>query len=226
MDPETLKWRNQLQMFGTLLVRWVLLGGLEWVGLEPVVRQPGYGVLSVPSPNPSSGLELAGPYSVWEGVQVAKNSPKQRVWARSGAARPPEQACTLQITPAITLRFSLQMPDPAGLQLAAPLAGIGPSCMCWCGALAPHKAHVLVNITASSPCSAFRYPGITGSIAVAAAYFLHIDALGNFHWNMDDAVFGLQCALPILLLDAVLMVPDYSPGTTTKVCGVCGGHCA
>lgn len=63
------------------------------------------------------------------------------------------------------------------------------------------------------PC---RYPGLIGSIAVTAGYFLHIDALGNMHWNQHDALLGLQCALPILALDAALMLPDYSPSTTTK----------
>lgn len=66
----------------------------------------------------------------------------------------------------------------------------------------------------AAPC---RFPALIGSAAVAAGFFLHIDALGNFHWNEGDAVLGLQCALPILLIDAALMLPDYSPGTATKV---------
>ncbi|PSC67454.1 Qa-SYP3 Sed5p Syntaxin 5-type isoform A [Micractinium conductrix] len=61
-----------------------------------------------------------------------------------------------------------------------------------------------------------RYPALIGSIAVASGYFLHIDALGNMHWNAHDAMLGLQCALPIMAVDAALMLPDYSPGTTTK----------
>ena len=56
-----------------------------------------------------------------------------------------------------------------------------------------------------------------GTVAVAAAYFLHLDALGGMHWNAHDALLGLQCALPVLVLDAALMLPDYSPGTTQKV---------
>lgn len=62
-----------------------------------------------------------------------------------------------------------------------------------------------------------RYPALFGSLAVGAGYFLHLDALGNFHWNQHDALLGLQCALPIIALDSALMLPDYSPGTTTKV---------
>lgn len=61
-----------------------------------------------------------------------------------------------------------------------------------------------------------RYPALIGSLAVAAGYFLKIDALGNLHWNTHDALLGLQCALPIMVLDAALMLPDYSPGTTYK----------
>jgi hypothetical protein len=56
-----------------------------------------------------------------------------------------------------------------------------------------------------------------GTLAVVSGYFLHIDALGNLHWNAHDALLGLQCAAPIAVLDAALMLPDYSPGTTTKV---------
>ncbi|KAL4457963.1 hypothetical protein ABPG75_012828 [Micractinium tetrahymenae] len=61
-----------------------------------------------------------------------------------------------------------------------------------------------------------RYPALIGSLAVAAGYFLKIDALGNLHWNSHDALLGLQCALPIMALDAALMLPDYSPGTDYK----------
>lgn len=61
-----------------------------------------------------------------------------------------------------------------------------------------------------------RYPALIGSLAVAAGYFLKIDALGNLHWNTHDALLGLQCALPIMALDAALMLPDYSPGTAYK----------
>lgn len=39
---------------------------------------------------------------------------------------------------------------------------------------------------------ACRYPALIGSIAVAAGYFLKIDALGNLHWNSHDALLGLQ----------------------------------
>ena len=65
--------------------------------------------------------------------------------------------------------------------------------------------------------AAARYPALYGTIAVAAGYFLHIDPLGGLHWNSHDALLGLKCAVPILVMDAVLMLPDYSPGTTTKV---------
>lgn len=68
-------------------------------------------------------------------------------------------------------------------------------------------------------CLATRYPALYGTIAVAAGYFLHLDPLGSLHWNTHDALLGLKCAVPILLLDAALMLPDYSPGTDTKVRG-------
>ena len=64
---------------------------------------------------------------------------------------------------------------------------------------------------------AARYPALYGTVAVAAGYFLHLDPLGGLHWNSHDALLGLKCAVPILIMDAVLMLPDYSPGTTTKV---------
>ena len=62
-----------------------------------------------------------------------------------------------------------------------------------------------------------RFPGLYGTLAVAAGYLLHLDPLGGLHWNTHDALLGLKCAVPILLLDAALMLPNYSPGTTTKV---------
>ncbi|KAI7843775.1 hypothetical protein COHA_002673 [Chlorella ohadii] len=61
-----------------------------------------------------------------------------------------------------------------------------------------------------------RFPGLYGTLAVAAGYLLHLDPLGGLHWNTHDALLGLKCAVPILLLDAALMLPNYSPGTTTK----------
>ncbi|KAI3436879.1 hypothetical protein D9Q98_006287 [Chlorella vulgaris] len=61
-----------------------------------------------------------------------------------------------------------------------------------------------------------RHPGVSGTLAVAAGYFLHINAL-PLHWDSHDALLGLQCAVPIIALDSLLMLPDWSPGTTTKV---------
>lgn len=43
-----------------------------------------------------------------------------------------------------------------------------------------------------APAQVRRYPALIGSLAVAAGYFLKIDALGNLHWNTHDALLGLQ----------------------------------
>lgn len=56
------------------------------------------------------------------------------------------------------------------------------------------------------------FPGITGTAAVTAAFFLpgHIDPFGHLHWSANDAWLGIQLSLPVMLLDALLMLPDYS----------------
>ena len=71
---------------------------------------------------------------------------------------------------------------------------------------------------------ACRYPALIGTLAVVSGYVLHINA---FPMRLDghDALLGLQCALPILFLDAALMLPDWSPGTTTKVCAAAPQGC-
>ncbi|PSC70918.1 U1 snRNA associated [Micractinium conductrix] len=60
-------------------------------------------------------------------------------------------------------------------------------------------------------------PAVTGTLAVAAGYFLHTEALGGFHWSTDDAALGLQCGLAVMALDAALVLPDYNARVITKV---------
>ncbi|GAB4820546.1 hypothetical protein N2152v2_007592 [Parachlorella kessleri] len=61
-----------------------------------------------------------------------------------------------------------------------------------------------------------RYPGLYGTAAVVLGYILGVPALGNLHWNTGDALLGLKLAVPLAVLDALLMLPNYSPATTMK----------
>lgn len=47
-----------------------------------------------------------------------------------------------------------------------------------------------------------RYPGLYGTAAVLLGYFLHTPALGNFHWDYVDALWGVKLAVPLILLGA------------------------
>jgi hypothetical protein len=49
------------------------------------------------------------------------------------------------------------------------------------------------------------YPGVKGTAAVVAGYFLHQDPLHLFHWNVADALFGLKVAVPMFLLGGCLL---------------------
>ncbi|GBF89787.1 hypothetical protein Rsub_02957 [Raphidocelis subcapitata] len=56
-----------------------------------------------------------------------------------------------------------------------------------------------------------EYGGVYGTAASLLGYFLHIDPFGNFHAAADDALLGLRLYAPLLLFDALVMVPDYAP---------------
>jgi hypothetical protein len=53
---------------------------------------------------------------------------------------------------------------------------------------------------------------LTGTAAVAIAWFTHIDPFGNLHWSSADVMLGLATFAPLLALDAILMLPDYAIG--------------
>lgn len=55
-----------------------------------------------------------------------------------------------------------------------------------------------------------EYGGLFGSAACVLGYFLKIDPFGGFHWDAADALLGVQLFVPLLLLDALIMLPDYS----------------
>lgn len=44
--------------------------------------------------------------------------------------------------------------------------------------------------------------GFRGSIALLLAYFLHLDAFGNIHWDSHDLLVGLALGSPVILLGA------------------------
>ena len=39
---------------------------------------------------------------------------------------------------------------------------------------------------------------------------MKIDPFGSFHWDAADALLGVKLFVPLLLLDALIMLPDYS----------------
>jgi hypothetical protein len=55
-----------------------------------------------------------------------------------------------------------------------------------------------------------EYGGVYGSAACLIGFFTHIDPFGAFHWDADDALQGLRLYAPLLLFDALVMLPDYS----------------
>jgi hypothetical protein len=61
-----------------------------------------------------------------------------------------------------------------------------------------------------------EYGAIPGTIAALAAWALHIDALGGWTWDANDALVGLLCFSPVAALDAFLMLPDW-PGVEDEL---------
>lgn len=52
--------------------------------------------------------------------------------------------------------------------------------------------------------------GITGSVAVALGFFCKVDPFGAFAFSSTDIGIGILFALPLILLDALYQLPDYS----------------
>ncbi|BDA40622.1 hypothetical protein COCOBI_01-2750 [Coccomyxa sp. Obi] len=52
-------------------------------------------------------------------------------------------------------------------------------------------------------------PGLTGTLAILSGRLLNLDPFGSLRWERHDAYVGLLCILPLLLLDAALMLPDF-----------------
>eukprot|EP00877_Chromochloris_zofingiensis_P003554 jgi/Chrzof1/1319/Cz10g02260.t1 len=53
--------------------------------------------------------------------------------------------------------------------------------------------------------------GIRGSMAVGVAYGLHLNLFQTLHWHPADVAVALQSALPVMMLDAVMLLPHYKP---------------
>jgi len=47
-------------------------------------------------------------------------------------------------------------------------------------------------------------------------YLVSIEPLGSFHWDRYDALLGILFALPIIAMDALIMVPDWEPPKIEK----------
>eukprot|EP00879_Flechtneria_rotunda_P006254 GHRR01006573.1.p1 GENE.GHRR01006573.1~~GHRR01006573.1.p1 ORF type:complete len:720 (+),score=349.27 GHRR01006573.1:621-2780(+) len=68
--------------------------------------------------------------------------------------------------------------------------------------LPPRLQYLLLLLT--------QFGGVYGTAAVVVAWFTQIDPFGGLCWNADHILYGLQTFLPLLVLDALLMLPDYS----------------
>jgi predicted metalloprotease len=58
--------------------------------------------------------------------------------------------------------------------------------------------------------------GLSGTLAVGGAAFCGIDVFGLFRWRWQDIQLSLQLYSLLLLLDAVLLVPNYSIPTSLQ----------
>jgi hypothetical protein len=52
--------------------------------------------------------------------------------------------------------------------------------------------------------------GVTGTAAVAIAILTGVDPFGSFSLNLQDIQMGMLYALPLILLDSIYQLPDYS----------------
>ena len=61
------------------------------------------------------------------------------------------------------------------------------------------------------------YPAVRGTVAVLLGWYVHIQPLGTFRWDANDALYGLAfAAVPIMLMDALVMLPSWEPERTTR----------
>lgn len=51
--------------------------------------------------------------------------------------------------------------------------------------------------------------GTTGCLAFALAWAAHLDLLKAFRWESADIQTALHCVPPLLVIDAVLLLPDF-----------------
>jgi hypothetical protein len=58
--------------------------------------------------------------------------------------------------------------------------------------------------------------GLSGTLAVGGAAFCGIDVFGLFRWRWQDIQLSLELYSLLLLLDAVLLVPNYSIPSTLQ----------
>ena len=57
--------------------------------------------------------------------------------------------------------------------------------------------------------------GVKGTLAVGAAWALHLDLFAGFSFDAKDVAVAFACAAPILIVDAVLMAPDWESAPHT-----------
>ena len=64
------------------------------------------------------------------------------------------------------------------------------------------------------PCH--RYPAARGTIAVLLGYFTHVEPLGTLRWGTHAALIGALCALPMIFIDGLIMLPNWEAQRTTR----------
>lgn len=69
-----------------------------------------------------------------------------------------------------------------------------------------------------------EFGGIYGTIAVVVGAIAGVDPFGGLHWDQNDALLGLKLFAPIMLLDAVMLLPEYaSRAEAQKLLGLAAG---
>lgn len=65
--------------------------------------------------------------------------------------------------------------------------------------------------------------GMLGSVIIALAWATQVDLNGSFRWETTDLQTGLQCLVPLMALDAAIMLPRYStPEASTSTAADAG----
>eukprot|EP00877_Chromochloris_zofingiensis_P005819 jgi/Chrzof1/15238/Cz09g32170.t1 len=54
-----------------------------------------------------------------------------------------------------------------------------------------------------------EYGGVFGTAAVVTGWVTHVDPFGGLHWDLHDVLTGLKLFLPLMVFDALVMLPDY-----------------